>query len=504
MRTEDLFRKTLDGMIEGCMLIGFDWRYLYVNEAAARYSHQALENFAGRTMIEVHPGLEGTPIYTACKQVMRDRAARHLESEYVFPDGTLGWYQLSVEPAPEGILVLSMDITKRKQAEIELARSNRALRTLSACDEQLVRTTSEPDLLAAVCRILVEQSGYRMAWVSFATTQQGGALRPAAQFGFDGGSAAAAALARAAARRAYDPASAAVSSGAVQSMQNILADPMLASWRRAARRHGFQSIIALPLKSARGTFGALSIGAAGAAAFNNSEVQLLQELADNLAFGIESLRTRAERDHMATAQRNHAQLLRHGLEESINIIAGTVEMRDPYTAGHQSRVSELATAIGREMGLPDDKLEGIRLAAGIHDLGKITLPAEILSKPGRLSQLEMLLIQTHAQAGRDLLKDVQFPWPIADIIWQHHEHLDGSGYPRGLRGAKILLEARILTVADVVEAVASHRPYRASLGIDAALRQIKLGRGKLYDPVVVAACLRVFRKGHFVYKSGQA
>jgi len=502
--SEERFRKTLDGMIEGCMLIGFDWSYLYVNEAAARYSHQAREHFVGRTMIEVHPGLKQSGIYAACKKVMRDRAPRHLESEYLFPDGSTGWYQLSVEPAPEGIFVLSMDITKRKQAETALARSNHALRTLSACDEKLVRANGEPELLAAVCRILVEQRGYRMAWVAFAAPDTGGALRAAAQFGFEAGGAAAAGFARAAARRGFDPTLTAVRSGAVQSMQDILTDPALIAWRRTARRHGFQSIIALPLKSAMGTFGALTIGSADPEAFNGEEVQLLQELADNLAFGIESLRTRAERDRMIEEQGHHAQMLRHGLEESIKIIAGTVEMRDPYTAGHQLRVSELAVAIGREMSLPEDQVEGIRLAAIIHDLGKITLPGEILSKPGRLSPIELQLIQTHAQAGRDLLKDVQFPWPIADIIWQHHEHLDGSGYPRGLEGPHILLEARILTVADVVEAVASHRPYRAALGIGAALQNIRRGRGKLYDPAVVGACLRVFRKGGFAFGSRAA
>ena len=501
--SEERFRKTLDGMIEGCMLIGFDWTYLYVNDAAARYSHQPLENFIGRKMIEVHPRLKRNAIYATCKEVMRHRAPRHLESEYVFPDGTAGWYQISIEPAPEGIFVLSMDITQRKHAEVELARSNRALRTLTACDEQLVRATSERELLDAVCRLLVEKSGYRFAWVGFAATKISGSACPAAQFGFDGGCAVAARISRSAARRGFDPTLAAVRSGDAQSVQNILTDPKLHSWRPVAHRHNFKSIMALPLRSASGTFGALTIGAADPEAFNGGEIHLLQELADNLAFGIESLRTRAERDTMATEQRNHAQVLRRGLEESIKIIAGTVEMRDPYTAGHQLRVSELAVAIGCEMGLPKDKIEGLRLAAGIHDLGKITLPAEILSKPGKLNQLELLLIHTHAQAGRDLLKDVQFPWPIADIIWQHHEHLDGSGYPRGLKGPEILLESRILTVADVVEAVASHRPYRASLGIEAALRQIKRGRGQFYDQVVVTACLKVFRKGHFVYRSRQ-
>ena len=485
-------------MIEGCMLIAFDWTYLYVNEAAARFSHQLRGAFAGRTMLQVHPGLRGSRIYDACRKVMKERVPRHLESKFIYPDGQIGWYQISVEPALEGIFVLFMDITQRKQAEIALARSNRALRSLSACDEQLVQAANEPALLKGVCRVLVKKSGFRMAWVDFAGA--GETARQVAGFGLKAGHAGPAGR-RAAAALSRRPAQAAIATGKVQALQHILTNPALSSWRRAARRHGFQSIVSLPLRTSALAFGALTIHAADPDAFNGEEVRLLSEMADKLAFGIDSLRTRAERDLMAEAQHHHAQLLRHGLEESIKIIAGTVEMRDPYTAGHQQRVGELAVAIAREMGLPEDTIEGIRLAAVIHDLGKITLPAEILSKPGRLSPIEMQLVQTHAQSGRDLLKDVRFPWPIADIIWQHHEMLDGSGYPRGLKGAQVLLESRILSVADVVEAVSSHRPYRAALGVDAALRKIRQGKNTLYDSAVVNACLRLFRTGQFAFGS---
>ncbi|TXT35290.1 MAG: hypothetical protein FD135_5001 [Comamonadaceae bacterium] len=171
-----------------------------------------------------------------------------------------------------------------------------------------------------------------------------------------------------------------------------------------------------------------------------------------------------------------------------------MEARDPYTAGHQRRVSELATRIAREMGLPDEQAIGIQLAAAIHDLGKIRIPAEILSKPGRLSSIEFQLMQTHAQAGYDILKDVAFPWPIATIILQHHERLDGSGYPQGLKEDQILLESKIVAVADVVEAMSSHRPYRPSLGIDMALDEIERNRGTHYAPEVVDVCIKLFRE----------
>ncbi|MCD6355757.1 MAG: PAS domain S-box protein [Anaerolineaceae bacterium] len=190
------------------------------------------------------------------------------------------------------------------------------------------------------------------------------------------------------------------------------------------------------------------------------------------------------------------QDLRRTLEGTIHTIAATVEARDPYTAGHQKRVADLAAVIAQEMKLSDDQVEGIKMAGIIHDLGKINVPAEILSKPGKLSDLEFQIIQTHPQVGFDLLKEIEFPWPIAEIIQQHHEKMDGSGYPQGLKGDEILLEARILAVADIVEAMSSHRPYRPALGIEKALTQIKKDKGTLLDPDVVDACLKVFEDGY--------
>ena len=229
-------------------------------------------------------------------------------------------------------------------------------------------------------------------------------------------------------------------------------------------------------------------------------MRLLEELADDLAFGITTLRTRAERDRMAEAHQHHEEILRKSLEDSIQAISDTVEMRDPYTAGHQRRVAQLAVAIAGELGLPKDDIHGIRLAADIHDLGKIRVPAEILSKPGKLTDIEYQLIKAHAQAGYDILKGIEFPWPLADIVLQHHERLDGSGYPQGLKGERILLGARIIAVADVVEAMASHRPYRPALGPDLALAEIERGRGTAYDPAVASACLKLFHEGRFAFQ----
>jgi PAS domain S-box-containing protein/putative nucleotidyltransferase with HDIG domain len=200
-------------------------------------------------------------------------------------------------------------------------------------------------------------------------------------------------------------------------------------------------------------------------------------------------------------QTSHEQV-RASLIGTIVAISRAVGARDPYTAGHQQRVSQLSRAIAQEMGLDKERIDGLRMGASIHDIGKIYLPAEILSKPARLTTLEYELVKGHAQVGYDILREISFPWPIADIAHQHHERLDGSGYPQGLKGDEICLEARIVAVADVVEAMSSHRPYRPALGIDAARKEIRSNRGNLYDPDVVDACLNVLMKRDFHFADG--
>jgi PAS domain S-box-containing protein/putative nucleotidyltransferase with HDIG domain len=192
--------------------------------------------------------------------------------------------------------------------------------------------------------------------------------------------------------------------------------------------------------------------------------------------------------------------LRKALDGTINVIALTVEARDPFTSGHQRRVADLARTIATEMGLPKDSIEAIRSAAIIHDLGKIHVPADILNKPSSLTEIEFNFIKVHPEVAYNILKDIEFPWPVAEIIYEHHERWNGSGYPRGLSGQNILLEARILGVADVVEAMASHRPYRPPLGVDKALEELVANSGQLYDPEVVDACLRVFNEKHYAFK----
>lgn len=223
---------------------------------------------------------------------------------------------------------------------------------------------------------------------------------------------------------------------------------------------------------------------------NKKEEELLCAIADILAGIIKHKQAEDE------IQQN-LHHLRQAIEGSIELTALMVEAKDPYTAGHQRRVSILSCAIAKEMNLSEEQIEGTKIAGLIHDLGKISIPSEILSKPGRITDIEFGLIKNHPQVGYDILKRVKFPWPIAQIVLRHHERMDGSGYPSGLSGEKILIEARILSVADVVEAISSHRPYRPALGIDAALEEISQNKGILYDPEVVDACIKLFKEKRF-------
>jgi len=221
------------------------------------------------------------------------------------------------------------------------------------------------------------------------------------------------------------------------------------------------------------------------------ETAIKKQYADNLEKIVEERTKELQQSY---------EKLRKTMEGAINTIAKIVETKDPYTAGHQQRVSKLAVTIAQKMKLPQEKIEGIRISSLVHDVGKISVPAEILNKPIKLSEIEYSLIRDHSQVGYDILKSIEFPWPIEKIVLQHHERLDGSGYPGGLKGDEILLEAKIICVADVVEAMSSHRPYRPSLGIDKALEEISQNTGILYDPKVVEACLKLFKEKGFKFE----
>ncbi len=355
-------------------------------------------------------------------------------------------------------------IAQRRHAE-SLRRLNRTLRTLSQSNTALVRAGSEVELNQSLCDVMARQGGYPLVWVAHRGDRPAAGMQIRAVAGT-------LSTQDQLLRRA-----AAVNTGALAHFETGTGD-------------GDRSCVVLPLAEAGRVFGVLGVCAAPQQEFTTEEVALLEELANDLAFGIRSHRTSDERDRAREA-------LGKVLFQTIEAISRTVEIRDPYTAGHQRRVALLAEAIARTLGWSEDRIEGLRLGAIIHDIGKIYVPAEILNRPGRLTPQEFGIIQQHPLVGHDIVRGISFPWPVAEMILQHHERLDGSGYPNGLAGDAIVEEARILAVADVVEAISTHRPYRPALGPEKALAEIRSGRGGRYDADIVDTCVRLFEEARF-------
>lgn len=430
----------------------------------------------------------------------REGRFRHGESAIVTAEGETRVWDFSSAPlgtlADGRRLVISTahDVTARRIAEQKLGQTTRALLTLTSCDEVILHAKDEATLLQGVCKAAVDQGTYRMVWVGYAEHDERKTITPRAFAGAHDGYLATLDLTWGD-RETDGPCGLAIRECVPILVRDVAADTAFPCVREAALPRGYLSMAALPLCDPSGAaFGVFVFMAAERDAFDVDEVKLLVELAADLAFGVESLRsearrTEAERDLAVANERLEALLM--SLTETIGKV---VEARDLYTHGHEERTAAIAVALAEEMGLPERTVEAVRVAALVHDVGKMAVPTEILAKPGRLSPLELAIIREHSAAGHNILKDIPFEWPIAEIVLQHHERMDGSGYPKGIRGDQILLEARIVAVADVLEAMSSDRPYRGALGMCQAVARVCGDTGK-YDRDVVRACASLFEAG---------
>ena len=371
-------------------------------------------------------------------------------------------------------------------------RVMRSLKMLEQCTKAMLGALDEDGLLRSVCAILVDTAGYSLAWVGYAQDDPEKTVNPAAIYGSGEEYVLADKITWGDTPRGHGPTGTAIRTKQTSVIRDMLSDSTFAPWLSFAKKQGFCSSIALPLSLNGGPGGALNVYSREPDAFDAEEINLLEGLADNLAYGVTAIRARRERIRAERALRESCAKLHSTLDGVVKAMAAVTELRDRYTAGHQQRVGKLAEAIAKKTRMSHDEVEGVTIAAGVHDLGKVYVPSEILSKPGNLSTVEFDLVKVHAQAGYDILKTIEFPWPIAETILQHHERMDGSGYPQGLVGEEILISARIVAVADVVEAMSCFRPYRPARGIEEALKEITKNRGILYDPDVADACNEVF------------
>jgi len=474
-----------------------NFRLMRANRAYANLAGMKFKEFIGKPYYEVFPKRDG-PL-SGCLNALERESPQIAELEEVLlDDGTTFLSRSFAVNDADGNYKHSMhimeDITERKHTQLSLLTLNRTLKTLSMGNQTLVKATDEMQLLEDMCEVSIMHGGYLLAWVGYARDDAEKSIEIMAQNGVDEGFLEDSQFSwDASEERGNRPAGLAIRSGKTHISQDILGDANMSRWYEAARKISYASTIALPLRDNDKTFGVLVLYSDKINVFNDQEVALLEEMVGDLAYGVVSLRIKA-------AHTQHEQTIHTSLRKTQAAFSTMMEASDPYTAGHLRRAAKLAEAIARNMKLSDSQCEGMFLAGMVFDIGKIYLPAEILSRPKKLTGLELEYIQTHAQAGYDFLKDIPFPWPLAQAVLQHHERLDGSGYPSGLQDEQIILEARVLAVVDVVEAMSSHRPYRPSLGMDAALDEIERGRGVRYDAAVVDACLKVIREEGFEFK----
>ena len=468
----------------------------YISRNVSRFGYTAEEAKAGAFRFPDFVHSDDRPAAQAALQDMIEGRSDVFEQEYraITRDGSVRWIhdrtvavrdEAGAVQAYRGTLI---DVTERAEAEHKLRRTNRALRTLSSANAVLIHAGCESELLHDMCRVLAEVGGYALAWIGFAENDARKTVRPVASHGRHRESIEEFGITWDEFASGSGPTGRAIRTGTPQVNRSFADEPAMTGWRLPCLERGYGSSAALPLQQHAVTFGALVLVSAETNAFDAEELALLEELAQQLSYGIAALRLRAEHDRL------HRRL-QGSMNDTVQALASMLEFRDPYTAGHQRNVARMSGDIARLMGLPDSEVEGIVLAAALHDIGKINIPSEIVSKPGRLTALEMQMMQTHVTSGYDILKGIDFPWPVAEMVLQHHERLDGSGYPNNLRGDSILLGAKIIAVADVMESMMTHRPYRPALGPDAALTELERGRDTLYHPAAVDACVRMVHKG---------
>ncbi len=491
-RSQELLERLVDAFKIRMVWKDKESRYIDCNQAFAEDAgFRSPAEVIGKTEADMPWGKEDGAYHVQTDRIVMSTGEPILsfEQELLRSDTRKSWILTSKVPLRDasdrinGVVVMYQDMTFLRDMEREKSKVDRAFRLLSDANRAIIETMDETALFRQICEFIIKNQ-YRMAWIGLLENDAAKTVRPVASAGMDDDYVAQIRVSWGDNEFGHGPTGTAAREGRTVVNQNFLSNPAMAPWRDNAIRHGFQSSIAIPLKTdADAVFAVLNIYAAEPQAFDDDEAAKLNELADTLSFG-----------HKAIRERNR---LPDALEKTIEAVAATVESRDPYTAGHQHRVAALAVAIATEMGLDAESIKGIRLAGMVHDLSKIHVPLDFLTTPVRLTPAEMAVIRAHPDTGYDILKGIPFPWPVAEMVRQHHERIDGSGYPRGLKGDEILTGAKILAVADVVEAISSDRPYRAARGIDEALKEIETQRGTLLDPAVVDGCLRLFReRGH--------
>ena len=489
-----LFENIMDGLVLHRLITDksghpVDYILLRINKAAEKILSWDKKDIEGKKATEVYSG--DAPFIERYAKVAQTGKGKHFIDYY---PRFKKWYEINSFCPQKGYFAnIFRDITERKQAEDKIKHLNLVLRAIRSVNQLITKEKNRERLLQGVCNNLIKTRGYHSAWI--ALLDEGGKLETYAEAGLG---------------KAFLPIVEMLKKGELTVCGNkalkqqkvvITKDPASTCTEcPLAQEYSGRGTMTIRLEHSGKVYGFASVSIPTYLADNQDEKSLFKEVVGDIAFAIHDIVLDKERKKAEEKLQETHQKLKKTMDAVIDTMSKIIEVKDPYTAGHQHRVSQLAKAIAKDLNLSPDKIEGIRIASLIHDIGKISVPTEILSKSTKLTDIEFSLIKGHSQIGYDILKSIDFSYPIAQIVLQHHERLNGSGYPHNLKDDEILLEARILGVADVVEAMSSHRPYRSAKGIDAALEEISQNRGILYDPEVVDACLGLFKEKGFKFE----
>lgn len=480
------WRTTFDAISDAVCLLDRDRRIIQFNRAmadlAGKPHSEIIGHFCWEIMHETGP-IKSCPLSSMWQSRRRQTLT--------LPRGDR-WLHVMVDPILDetgevtGAVHIVSDITTQKRSQDRIRDLNILLRAIKNINEALLRAKSESELFQQICDLLIWVPYVLFAWIGLVKPKSF-EVKPVAWAGDGEDYLSIIRVTWDDSENGKGPTGEAIRTGKPVVRKSIETDPQPNPWREEALKRGHKSSIALPLIHQDEVVGVLKVYAGKEDAFKTKEIEFLTQVAGDIAVGVKSLR-------LEQGLEQSVRQLRDMMRQTVESISAISEIRDPYTAGHQRRTTQLACAVAKELGLDDQGIEACRVTGFLHDIGKIGVPAEILSKPGKLSEYEMSIIRTHVQVGYDILKNIDFPWPVAQIVLQHHERINGSGYPAGLTGPETLLEAKILAVADVVEAMSSHRPYRPALGPVKAMEEISNNKGILYDPGVWGPALSYLSK----------
>jgi putative nucleotidyltransferase with HDIG domain/PAS domain S-box-containing protein len=475
--TEQFYRQTLDSLLEGCQIIDFDWRYIYINEMAARHGRSTPGQLLNRTMMEVYPGIENTELFFQLKRCMEERTPRQLENRFEYPDGTAGWFELNIQPVPDGLFILSMDITGRKYAELETAKQMARINALRKIDLAVLSSFDLGLTLTVSMDQIADQLGVDAVDVllldgAFTT------LTYAASRGFRHK------INERAKQRIGDG-----YAGRVALEQHLIYIPDLEQDGRFTRLsmlegENFVSYIGAPLVAKGKVRGVLEIFHRTPLHFDQDWLDFLEVLTGQIAIAVDNATL------FKDLQRSNSELML-AYEATLEGWSAALDLRDRETEGHTQRVTRMTMELAETMGIQATELVHIRRGALLHDIGKMGVPDNILLKPDKLNEEEWQHMRMHAVYARNLLSKISYLKDALDIPYCHHERWNGTGYPRGLKGEEIPLAARIFAIADVYDALTSDRPYRKGWPREQALDYIREQSGSYFDPKVVDVFLNM-------------